>query len=166
MNSSVLIILSVPDRQKSTALVSMKHVYLKLCIISNKTKTIIAFLLLQWMSESRHAQYRSFLLWRHNQVICSNAFNDTARHTRWSKIQRSLKIRILSLFWLPMSDVVVALQDVVLITKYELKKGNKIVMNRNDIFQSKEISNSAEGFHLRFYHNFDHFSTTNDNFWK
>ena len=65
-----------------------------------------------------------------------------------------------------MSDVVVALQDVVLITKYELKKGNKIVMNRNDIFQSKEISNSAERFHLRFYHNFDHFSTTNDNFWK
>ena len=53
-----------------------------------------------------------------------------------------------------MSDVVVALQDVVLITKYELKKGNKIVMNRNDIFQSKEISNSAEGFHLRFYHKF------------
>ena len=40
------------------------------------------------MSESRHAQYRSFLLWRHNQVICSNAFNDTARHTCWSKIQK------------------------------------------------------------------------------
>ena len=66
-----------------------------------------------------------------------------------------------------MSDVVVALQDVVLITKYELKKGNKIVMNRNDIFQSKEISNSAEGFHLRFYHKFWSFLyTTNDNFWK
>ena len=143
MNSSVLIILSVPDRQKSTALVSMKHVYLKLCIISNKTKTIIAFLFLQWMSESRHAQYRSFLLWRHNQVICSNAFNDTARHTRWSKIQRSLKITILSWFWLPMLDVVVALQDVVLTWSVNFifyfkeerikpfKKGNKIIIKRH-----------------------------------